>query len=185
MKALRTGLGTLALAILTLAGPGNAGAVAVIPPGNSAATQYTEALPTAGGPKGTGHAGERGRERSPNEVLGKRTTRHLEAQGAEGRAVAEVVAETAPSPPIRASVDSGGKLKRSNGQEGRQTNSDSGGSVTRAAGDDGSSGLGEVAGQATGSSSSSEMGPLLPLLIAAVLLWAAVYWSRQRRRPAA
>lgn len=186
MKALGTGLGTLALAILTLAAPGSAGAVAVVPPGNSAATQYTEALPTAGGPKGTGHAGERGRERSPNEVLGKSTTRRLEAQGAQGQAVAEVVAETAPSSPSRASVDSSGKPKGSNGEEGRQANGDSGGgSATRAARDDGSSSLGEVAGQATGSSSSGEMGLLLPLLIAAVLLWGAVYWSRQRRRPAA
>jgi hypothetical protein len=185
MKVTGTGPGTVALAILTLAAPGSAGAAAVVPPGNSAATQYTEALPTAGGPRGTSHPGERGRERSPNEVLGKSTTQHLEAQGAQGRAVAEVVAETAPSSLSRASIDNSGKAKGPNGRKVRQANgAGGGGSATRAARDDGSSGLGEVAGQATGSSSSGEMGLLLPLLLAAVILWAAVYWSRQRRRPA-
>ena len=49
----------------------------------------------------------------------------------------------------------------------------------------GSSGLGEVIGQATGSSS-GELGLLLPLLIIAVVIWSAAYLRRQRRdHPAA
>ena len=45
----------------------------------------------------------------------------------------------------------------------------------------GSSGLGEVIGQATGSSSSGQLGLLLPLLILAVATWAVAYVLRQRR----
>lgn len=173
----------LALAIMSFAAPGVAGAAPVIPPGNSAATQYTEALPTAGGPKGTAHTEERGRERSPHEVLGDRKVRRLQAQGAEGRTVAQVVAETAPTSLSRSSVDSGGKPKGSDDQEGQRANS--GGSAARPAENSGSSGLSEVAAQATGSSSSGQMGFLLPLLIVATLVWASIYWSRQRKPPTA
>lgn len=180
MKALKTGLGTLAVAISMLAAPGGAGAAPVVPPENSAATQYTEAFPTAGGPKDTGHTEGRGKERSPDEVLGRSRTGRLEAQGAQGRAVAEVVAETAPASLSQQSVD--GKPKRSNDQGQVGKPADGSDLAARTAGDSGSSGLGEVAAQATGSSSSGQMGLLLPLLIAAAVLWAAIYWSRQRKR---
>jgi hypothetical protein len=48
---------------------------------------------------------------------------------------------------------------------------------------DGSSGLGEVIGEATGSSSSGGPGFLLPLAIVAAIAWALAY-LRRRRRPA-
>ena len=183
MNALGKGLGALPLAAFALAAPGSAGAAAVIPPGNSAATQYTEVIPTAGGPKGTDHAQEQGRERTPSEVLGAHKTQRLQAQGAEGRAVAEMVAETAPPSLSRSSVDRGGKPKGSDDQEGQRA--DTGGSAARPTEISGSSGLSEVAAQATGSSSSGQMGFLLPLLIVATLIWASISWSRQRKRPTA
>jgi len=182
LKALGKALGTLALASLTLAAPGSASAAAVVPPGNSAATQYTEALPTAGGPKGTDRAQEQGKERTPSEILGAHKTRHLQAQGAEGRAVAAVVAETAPISLSRSPVDSGGKPGGFDHQESQRAGS--GGSAAQPE-SSGSSGLSEVAAHATGSSNSGQMGFLLPLLIVATLVWASIYWSRQRKRPAA
>lgn len=175
----------LALAILLLAAPSAAGAAAVIPPGNSAATQYTEALPTAGGPKGTSPTEKQGRRRPPSEVLGARTTRRLQSRGAEGQAVAEVAAETAPTSLRRSSVHSGEKPKGSDHPGGRRA--DSGGSAPQPARKEtsGSSGLSEVAAHATGSSNSGQLGFLLPLLIVATLVWASIYWTRQRKRLAA
>jgi hypothetical protein len=184
MNAPGKGLGTLALTTLALAVSGSAGAATVVPPGNSAATQYTEALPTAGGPKGTDRTQEQGRKRPPREVLGAHKTQRLQAQGAEGRAVAEVVAETAPTSLSRSSVDSGGKKTQGSGHR-EVHRADSGGSSPRPVGNNGSPPLGEVAAQATGSSNSGQMGFLLPLLIVATLAWASIYWLRQRKRPTA
>jgi hypothetical protein len=49
----------------------------------------------------------------------------------------------------------------------------------------GSSGLAEVLRQATGSSSSGEMGLLLPLIIVATLAGSLIYLAGRRRRPTA
>jgi hypothetical protein len=48
----------------------------------------------------------------------------------------------------------------------------------------GSSGLGEVLGQATGSSSSGQLGLLLPLVVIGAIAWALAFFWRQRRRVA-
>ena len=73
-----------------------AAAAAPVPPGNSAATQYTEAFPTAGGQaESRERQGSQGRE--PSEVLGKDNAQRLESQGAAGEAAAAIAAETAPA----------------------------------------------------------------------------------------
>jgi hypothetical protein len=185
----------------------------VVPPGNSAVNQYTETFPTAGGDKDV-NKGRTGGKRSPGKVLGTRNAQRLEEHGPEGRAVAEVAAETAPSVPDRQpasdtgedSEDAGAAAGRSGGGKG-----DGGGgnqnrkgasagkpapqradgvhkpapSPPSGAGEvDGSSGLGEILAQATGSTSSGEMGLLLPLIVLAAIAWSVAFVARRTQRDA-
>lgn len=79
--------------------PSFAWAGMVVPPGNSAATQYTQVFPTAGGNVAVGNSiGEAGGggEKHPSKVIGKKTTRELESKGPEGAAAAQLAAESAP-----------------------------------------------------------------------------------------
>jgi hypothetical protein len=199
VTAYKTRLGSLAAALALAVLPAGATAAPYVPPGNSAATQYTEAVPTAGGPKAT-DKGKQGKDRSPGKVLGIHNTQKLDAQGPQGRAAAEVAAATAPATIQATSSDSAGTPNREGSTQGttaKPGNGTSGGNptdrtVTQAANPpaqtqsaSGSSGFGEVIGQATGSSS-GELGLLLPLLIVAVVIWSVAYLLRQRRdRPAA
>jgi hypothetical protein len=170
--------------------PSPAAAEPVVPPGNSAAAQYTEAFPTSGGehPLGGGGHGKR----KPSSVLGPRSARRLDAKGPQGRATAALATATAPvaSGP-GAGGGAGGGGAASGGVEGAAPRAGAGEEAPGAhaaqpasAGPHGSSGFEEVVGQATGSSSSGGMGMLLPLAIAAVLLWSLAYLWRQRRRAA-
>lgn len=98
-KPLRTAILAVALVVF-FALPSFAEADQVVPPGNSAATQYTQAFPTSGGNvvSGTsiGQPNGGGGHKSPSKVIGKQTTQELESQGSEGKAVAELAAEGAP-----------------------------------------------------------------------------------------
>lgn len=189
MRALRTRLGLLLATVAILAVSAPAQAEYLVPPGNSAATQYTETYPTAGGNKDPEKATG---ERAPKEVLGSRNARRLEAQGEEGRAVAEVAAETAPDTEPAAT---GGEGRGDENDKGESRNEDSdapspggaggSGGSSDSEGPSGSSGLGEVLAQATGSSASGGTGLLLPLLIVGGIAWAIAYLLRLRRRPAA
>jgi hypothetical protein len=177
MKALKRATSILpAIAILAIPSP--ALGDYLIPPGNSAATQYTEAYPTAGGSR-KAERGDKQQNRPPAEVIGERTASELESRGPDGRAAAEVAAATAPAGGLAISADAGAGVESggSQGGEGRAA----------APGDeaDAGSGVGEVLGQATGSSSSGELGPLLPLTILAAIAWALFYVWWQRRRRAA
>lgn len=206
MKASKTGLVLLAATIAILAIPAAAQAEYLIPPGNSAATQYTEAVPTAGGPKASNNS-KHGGSKSPKQVLGKGNAKKLDAQGPEGRAAAEVAAATAPvaisgggeggptSPghasPGKAANGSGSGSGDStgSGSPGHKASADTPGST---AGQEatlaseqipsGSSGLGEVLGQATGSSS-GQLGLLLPLIVLGTIAWSVAYVVRRRRQP--
>ena len=203
MNARITGIGLVAA--LALALPTSAVAAeeagSVVPPENSAATQYTEAVPTAGGDKPSDGGGKKP---SPAKVLGHHNAKRLESQGQEGREVARVVAETAPetSPPTEAAPPAQ-ESSSSQGNSSRRTQSDQGGTssgepqeavhphhiVVRAAEPptaptelpSGSSGLGEVIAEATGSSSSGQLGGLLPLAVLATIAWSLAYFWRQRR----
>jgi cobalamin biosynthesis Mg chelatase CobN len=205
MKALRNGLWLGAAAVAILALPPLASAEPVVPPENSAATQYTEAIPTGGGQKDAGKSGNRGK-RSPAQVLGSDKAQKLNEKGPEGKAAAEVAAETAPSveprPPSPASSEAPAAEPQpaASGDSGAKSNAKHRAGIAEhrkvqaapspAAEPDrslseepaGSSGFGEVIAQATGSSSSGQLGALLPLLIVATIAWSLAYLWRQRQR---
>ncbi len=205
MKASKTGLGLFAATIAIFALPCAAQAEYLIPPGNSAATQYTEAVPTAGGPKAT-NPSKHGQSKSPKQVLGKGNATKLDAQGPEGRAAAEVAAETAPgavaqtdggapsatpdhhagSQPQANGGDSGGGTGQTGGPPAGDGSSHQAATTATLASQplpEGSSGLGEVLGQATGSSDSGQLGLWLPLIVLATIAWSVAYVVRRRRQP--
>lgn len=200
-------------AIVAFALPSAAAAEEVVPPSNSAATQYTEAIPTAGGPKQAGK--QKPKQKSPSKVLGNHTTKKLDKHGADGKAAAKIAAETAPAPVVtptpdtsQATSDAPQPSHQSSSGHGHKTKAqqhaqpannappahDKGGQPStnaeapppqpQADQPSGSSGFGEVLAQATGSSSSGGMGLLLPLVILAAIAWAIAYAARQRKRTA-
>lgn len=185
MKPRRTGLGIAAAIALALASPVAAAQAAksFVPPGNSAANQYTEPVPTAGGGKEVGEGGGKGR--APDKVLGSRNAHRLEAQGQPGREAAALAAATAPSVIAPTDENRAGALAPPSGGAGGGGSSGKPQSQQAQGGPaelpSGSSGLGEVIGQATGSSSSGQLGLLLPLAIAAAIIWALAFFWRQRR----
>jgi hypothetical protein len=203
METPRNTVISCAIAVAILAMPAAAAAESVVPPENSAATQYTEAIPTGGGQKDAGKAGHH-EKLSPADVLGSHKAQKLNAQGPQGKAAAEVVAATAPSvettapapePTAAPDTNNGGgngnakpaHPKSKSAPAPKQPASHatdrppSEPARTPVALPSGSSGLGEVLAQATGSSSSGQLGALLPLLIVATVLWSVVYVRRQRR----
>jgi hypothetical protein len=154
---------SMTTAVLAISATG-AGA-AVVPPGNSAANQYTEAFPTAGGQATPGKA-KRGTALTPSQVLGRANASRLEDEGSAGVVLAQVTAETAPA---------GARSPRPQGNDGSSHGANGAASQSRPAG---SSGFSEVVGQATGSS--GRMGVFFPILIVAALIWAFAYWLRRR-----
>jgi hypothetical protein len=193
MKAPKTALLTAVVAIFALPTP--APAEYLVPPGNSAVNQYTESVPTAGGNRGVREGGKGGR--TPAKVLGRDNAQRLEAQGEEGREAAEVAAETAPATTAvtpepadddeatgataggGAGTDDGGGSRHAVGDSARQGTGNGGTAVEVG----GSSGFDEVVAQATGSSSSGQLGLLLPLILLGVVAWALAFLLRQRRQP--
>jgi len=204
MKAPTIGIGIVAA--LALAAPASASATAetgsVVPPGNSAATQYTEAVPTAGGDKPSGG----GKKQSAEKVLGSKNVQKLDSQGKAGHEVARVIAETAPetsapveTAPPREPSSSGANATHQSEQGGGVTSNGRGGDKqTRpphrpaapvaespkpppTALPNGSSGLSAVIAEASGSSSSGQLGALLPLAILAAIVWSLAFFWRQRR----
>jgi len=197
----------LSSALLALALPAGA-AAQIVPPGNSAASQYTETIPTSQGEK---DAQGPKKHVNPNEVIGSKNTQKLEEQGPEGAAVAEFTAETAPTTSAsgeessggnNADTKNGGGKPNSNGNgagndkgngsksepaTGGEESSEAGGGApagngngtnSGGSGPSGSSAVGEVASQATGVSS-GELGLWLPIVLVAVVLWAAfMVWRR-------
>jgi cobalamin biosynthesis Mg chelatase CobN len=95
--SLKTAILAAALVVF-FALPSVASAGQVVPPGNSAATQYTQVFPTSGGNVSVGSSiGEpSGEKKPPSKVIGKQTTQELESKGSEGKAVAQLAAESAP-----------------------------------------------------------------------------------------
>jgi hypothetical protein len=197
---------TLAIALLAalalLAVPAAAMAEYLVPEGNSAVTQYTEGFPTGGGEKKT----EGSKHVTPNKAIGASNVKKLKQQGADGAAVAEVAAETAPvDVPATAPTSGGGEGQAQQGEgkdhgkaqhaqggqkdeKPQQQNDSRQGDESAAAvppaqggdGPSGSSGAGEVLGAATGASSGS-IGLLLPLAIAAAVVWGLIFLWRRRQ----
>jgi hypothetical protein len=194
--------------VAALALPATAPAEYYVPPDNSAANQYTESFPGAGGESG----GKR-KHVSPGDTLGARNADRLEKHGAAGKAAAEVAAQTAPA---QLATDSGptgstggngqsaggagqsagsagdgsgptgtetGGSTAGSGSTGGSTASGSGGTVGQAAKVEqpqGSSGFGEVLGQATGTSDGN-LGIWLPLALVLMLLGSIAYGARARQ----
>lgn len=196
---LKTAVGTAAVvALLTM--PPLAVAETVVPPGNSAATQYTETFPTTGGNAevnssinggigGRGGGGGHGGGRSPEKVLGSSTAHQLEAHGEEGRTVAQLATDAAPADTGKAhrgsgqgpgggggngSGKAGGAGQGGGGQEGTGPSLD-------ALASGGSSGFSEVLSHATGSSS-GELGIVLPLVLLLTPLCALAFVWRRRQQ---
>jgi hypothetical protein len=191
MRSVKSAIAVVALlASLTLASA--AAAEPVVPAGNSAVTQYTEQFPTAGGnTKSNASIGGSGK---PSKVLGKGNAQKLESKGPVGEEVATLAAETAP---VSATPSAGGSghsahnahdARHAGGKPAGNTGAGEGaGSGPRPAGStapdttSGSSGLGEVIGQATGSSD-GELGLFLPLILVGTVLWSLYYLRRERRQ---
>ena len=138
-------------------------------------------------------------------MLGTRNAQRLESKGPEGHAVAEIAAETAPAESVvtTETVESpqsaaGHSAAKPHSESKPQHHSQASGQpkpqqpapkppqTLGSAEPSGSSGLGEVIGQATGSSSSGGLGLLLPLVLLGAVGWSVAYVSSKRRRkPAA
>lgn len=194
----RTASITLTAILAALFVPATAGAEYLVPEGNSAVTQYTEGFPTAGGEKKT-----EGNKQpvTTRQAIGAGNAKKLEKHGPDGAAAAELAAETAPPQATSPSSDAGsgeqadrpqGKNHAKGGKPdndppakrdsdtGETENTSSTAPVSGGDGPEGSSGLGEVLGAATGSSSGS-LGLLLPLVIVAALAWGTAFLWRHRR----
>jgi hypothetical protein len=190
MNALRTRHLLLMAATVALCLPAAAAAESV-PAGNPAAIQYTETFPSAGGPRNA-EGPRKGNDREPAKVLGQHNAQNLEAQGAAGRDAARLAAETAPAPIVSGtgSASSGGSQTDGQGTGGGSkahgggNSGNAAGGSSNSGGGEGGSSLGEVLGQATGSSSGGGISPLLPLVIFATVVWSLAYLLRQRRSQA-
>lgn len=185
----RTRLVALPVALIALAFPAAATAEYLVPPDNSAVTQYTESLPTPAGSRDS----ERGEQetRTAREALGKRNARRLEREGEDGRAVAAFAAATDPGAEAGEGVADEGESEASGGAAGRGGDGNGSGATGGAAAANGgvtadqpsgSSGLSEVLGEATGTSSSGQLGLWLPLILLATAAWAVGYALRQRQQ---
>jgi hypothetical protein len=175
--------------------PASAPAEYYVPPSNSAANQYTESFPGAGGESGGKRKGA-----TPGDTLGARNAKRLEEQGAAGKAAAEVAAETAPPQLVSGSGGNGGGGDTGDGAGGGDTTagggsgapSGSGGNSSSGSGagngdqgtkveqPQGSSGLGHVLGQATGVGD-GDLGLWLPLAILVMLAGSLAYAARLRQ----
>jgi hypothetical protein len=171
---------------LVLAAP--AAAEYYVPPGNSAANQYTESVPSAGGERG-GH-GKGGV--TPAQALGAKNAHRLESTGPAGKAAANLAAATSPTATIGGHNPAGqsggqgpggqGGGPGSGGQGSQGGETAGGGEAGHGSRPSGSSGLSEVLGQATGSSGSGNLGLWLPIILLAALVGAIAYrWAPRHK----
>lgn len=189
---------------LTIGVASPAAAEEIVPPGNSAATQYTEAYPTAGGEKDALKGKGKGEGNAQKKVLGKDNVKKLQEHGETGEDVAELAAETAPAPietgtetstaPAEPRDDDGDG--RDNGAAGSNGNGGGGAPAPRKQAQpepvntvdnvvvvdqpEGSSAVGQIASQALGAPSSGNLGLLLPLALLGALIWAVLYRRRDQ-----
>lgn len=175
-------------AVAALALPAASPAEYYVPPANSAANQYTESFPGAGGES----SGKR-KQVTPGDALGAGNAEKLAAKGPAGEATAEMAAETAPPQIVDRGSDGGADGTGESGQAGGGEKGEgesgagapgtgdgsSGGGPTKVQQPEGSSGFGQVLGQATGASDGN-LGPWLPLAIMLTLIGSVAYWVRAR-----
>jgi len=172
----------------------------IVPPGNSAVNQYTQTIPTSRGNKEVRQKGHR----SPSKTLGKKASQKLQKQGKDGEAAAELAAAGTPAGAAGGGSGAAGGGGSGNGGPGGPNGSAHGGGAQGGAGDgsgsqgvggpgaakavadadDGKSGFGQIVGELTGTSSSGDLGLLLPLAIIAAAVWCGAYFWRHRRATA-
>lgn len=176
--------------VAALLAPAAATAAAIVPPGNSAVNQYTQTIPTSKGNKEVRQKGDG----SPSKTLGHPATKKLQKQGKDGSATAELAAAGTPAAAVAAGGSgsggggangggspAGGGSAAGSGGSGTQGSSGLDGSKAVAGADEGKSGVGQVLGEVTGTSSSGDLGLWLPLAIIAACAWCAAYFWRHRR----
>lgn len=190
------------LALLAILIPTAGASAARVPPGNSAATQYSETVPGAGGEEGAPEAGGGSSRSSSNEggtgrksAVPSKTAREFEELGSEGEAVLKLAGGGEPSSSAHGKGGKNGKKghggkggKHEGAVEGGATvPSDPGGpdgSSLASAKSNGSSGVGKVLGGAVGTSGGG-LGFLQPLILIAIVAAAVAYVLRRRaNRPA-
>jgi hypothetical protein len=150
---------TLALATAMLF-PANA-AGSVVPPGNSAADQYAETLPGAGGNQAGGTGGGQTGGGPHQSVVSAATQHALDQLGPAGQATSDLANRTAPR-------DVGRRVD----EKGRGPTSEE---------PSGSSGFLTALKQAASSGDSGGMGVGLPLILAGSLLAAFAFLQSRRR----
>jgi hypothetical protein len=178
MRPLKAHLALLLAGAALLAVPAPIAAAAAVPPGNSAANQYTETYPTASGDRETKRAEDvGGASGGGGAKIDPKTERNLEAEGGDGRRVVELVEATAPVAAVAANGSAGEKDPARAGDPAAAGSKDD-----PLAADSSPSATEEVLGQATGasSSSSSGLGLILALVIVATLGWAIGFFWRRR-----
>ncbi len=164
MKKLKTAI-AMTVFVALMAIPPQAVAENIVPPGNSAATQYTETFPTAGGNaaiKNSSIGG--GQKQSPDKALGHSTTKALEEHGSEGRAVVELASEGAPAPspsPSAGGSQGGGSGATAetggSGGSGGHSKAAAGGSSHQAGGKGGAAGATHGGGAKSGGGESTSI----------------------------
>jgi|SRR6476646_4390206 len=190
----------------TLVLPAASPAEYYVPPANSAANQYTESFPGAGGESGGKRKGA-----TPGTALGAGNAKKLESKGKAGKEAAEVAAETAPTQiSTGGTANGGGQVDKTGGgeQTGGKSNGggdeevgsestgaggspggkggggdNGGGTGSQVQQPQGSSGFGQVLGQATGAGDGN-LGLWLPLVIVLTLIGSVAYWVRMRHAQA-
>jgi len=161
--------GTVALALALAAAPAVAQDEEIAPPGNSGVDQYRETLPAPGGGRPT----DSGRDRSPEQALGKRNAQKLKRFGEDGEEAAEVAAATAP---VAATGTGDGGAARPGGA-GDGADRRAGGAAEEPT----SSVLAEIAGQAIGADAEGGVGWLLPLVVGLAVIGGIIFAAGRRR----
>lgn len=199
-------IGLMAALAVALVVPAHALADYYVPPENSAANQYTESFPGAGGEKDG-----KGKKVTPADTLGSRNAKRLEKHSPTGKEAAEVAAETAPESVTTTDSGASGGSGGASGGSGGAGNAGGGGAGKNAGGSgsggalganggstssgggnaavsqsakvdqpEGSSGLSQVLGQATGVGDGN-VGLWLPLAILLTLAGSIAYAARSRQ----
>jgi hypothetical protein len=179
------------LALLAMSIPAAGASAARVPPGNSAATQYSETVPGAGGEEGTrepgtGKSAAGGDGRGAPSAVPAGTAAELEGLGPEGEAALRLAETDSSTGHHRDGTSGRGGGKRPDRDEGGTaptgagSSGGGGGTGLSGAAGDGTSGVGEVLGGAFGTSGGG-LGLLQPLILATVVAAAGVYVVRRRR----
>jgi hypothetical protein len=161
-------------ALLVVLVPAASAAGVRVPPGNGAATQYSETVPGAGGEEGTREgkpsAGSKGGQ--TKSAVPAATTAELEELGREGKTTLDLAEQGAPRRQPAKGASGGGHKDRRAVATATTAGPNAGG---------GGSGVGEVLGAAVGTSGGG-LGFMQPLILATVLLGAGAYLLGHRRK---